>query len=569
MTSSQHLRCAIYTRKSTDRGLDANVTSLTAQRDVCQSYIKCQAHRHWIELPQAYDDGGYSGGTLERPALRRLLADIEEGRVDAIVIYKIDRLTRSLLDFVRLIEVLERYRVSFVSVTQAFDTSDSMGRLILNILLTFAQFERELMSDRVRDKKAAMMRNGYFTGGLPPFGYLVDSGGRLCLDDVRGPLVREIYARYIAGASVKTLVDNIAARNILTRCYTSKNKRVRGGQPISTAMIRSILQNPIYTGHIVHRGEWIEAQIDPLVTKEAWDTVQCERLKRQPKLDHNHNFLVRLLHDQVGRKMRLLTDGPGRTNPHRYYRSEAAVWSRGTEQKATIVRADDIECLVKSVLSGFFRNRQRLREAVMAEAQYSAAIARVLKCGPACARRLDCMNPAQYRLALVALSPRIEISSSELTLYISCRELLRFLAWDGNTPFEKPSVEMHDSARVFPVTTSACLVRGHPRHTLPITPRSGPGAGPADELVKTLRCASRYREAVYANRDKSLLELARDHGQTQTNFTRTLRVNYLAPDIQTAILDGTLPPGVSRRRLLKAAMVLDWQQQRDLLNVAP
>jgi site-specific DNA recombinase len=189
-------RCAIYTRKSTEYRLDLPVNSLETQRDVCRSYIRCQAHRNWVESPTMYDDGGYSGGTLVRPALARLITDIEHGRVDMIVIYKIDRLTRSLLDFVRLIEVLDKYGVGFVSVTQAFDTSDSMGRLVLNILLTFAQFERELMSDRVRDKKAAMRKNGLFAGGLPPFGYIVERGGRLVVDEDRALIVKELFERY-------------------------------------------------------------------------------------------------------------------------------------------------------------------------------------------------------------------------------------------------------------------------------------------------------------------------------------------------------------------------------------
>ena len=260
MRSSENLRCAIYTRKSIERGLDMNVTSLESQRDVCRSYVKCQAHRKWTEVSQTYDDGGYSGATLERLGLRRLINDVEHGQIDVIIIYKIDRLTRSLLDFVRLIEVLERHEVSFVSVTQALDTSDSVGRLILNILLTFAQFERELMSDRVRDKKAAMQRKGYFAGGLPPFGYLVDSGGRLCLDDERASIVRQLFQRYADGTRITEFVAECRAKGCLTRQYVNQNGRVHGGQAITTAIFAHILQNSIYTGHIVHCGVWIDTK---------------------------------------------------------------------------------------------------------------------------------------------------------------------------------------------------------------------------------------------------------------------------------------------------------------------
>ena len=565
MRSSENLRCAIYTRKSTERGLDMNVTSLEAQREVCQSYIKCQAHRKWTELPQSYDDGGFSGGTLERPALRRLIADIERGRIDVIIIYKIDRLTRSLLDFVRLIEVLERYEVSFVSVTQAFDTSDSMGRLILNILLTFAQFERELMSDRVRDKKAAMQRRGYFAGGLPPFGYLVDSGGRLCIDDERAPVVRELYQRYACGLSVRVLVDELRQRGLVTRRYTSKLKREHGGQPITTAVVRHILENPIYTGFLVHRGEWIEAQIDPLVTRACWDTVQQERQKRAPKPDHDLNFLVKLLHDDVGRRMRTSLSGPGRTNAFRYYRSEAAGWSRGTEHKAVMVRADDIEKLVKSVLSGFLRDRRQLRLAVMAEGRYSEDIARLLTRGAVAARRLECVEASQFRQALLALVPRIQIAQSELKLYVSSRELKRFLAWDGKVNFARSAAEGRES--VFAVTSPACLIRGHPHHRLPVKPCKDIRGVPRKELVGLLREAAQLKEAVFAHRDKSLLELATERRMSESHFVRVIRANYLAPDIQTAILDGTLPAGTTRWSLLNAAMVIDWGQQRDMLGL--
>jgi len=190
-TLNPQMRCAIYTRKSTSAGLDLQINSLETQREVCSAYLMCQSHRNWVELPQRYDDGGFSGGSLERPALKRLIGDIEAGRIDMVIVYKIDRLSRSLSDFIRLIDTLDKYGASFVSVTQTFDTSDSMGRLVLNILLTFAQFERELASDRTRDKKAALMRRGLYVGGTPPFGFTLSKGGRLLADPERAPLVEK------------------------------------------------------------------------------------------------------------------------------------------------------------------------------------------------------------------------------------------------------------------------------------------------------------------------------------------------------------------------------------------
>jgi site-specific DNA recombinase len=560
------VRCAIYTRKSTERGLDLNVTSLQAQRDICQSYIKCQAHRGWTELPECYDDGGFSGGSLERPALQRLIGHVEHGRIDVIVIYKIDRLTRSLLDFVRLIEVLERCDVSFVSVTQAFDTSDSMGRLILNILLTFAQFERELMSDRVRDKKAAMQRKGFFAGGLPPFGYLVDSGGRLCLDDERAPLVRDIFKSYIEGQSVKEIVRGLRFRNCFTRQYTSKAGRTRGGQPITSAIINHVLENPIYTGNIVHRGEWIGAEIDPLVTRLTWDAAQAERRKRSPKLDHDRNFLIHLLYDHLGRRMKIMDGGPGRTNQFRYYRSEAAGWSRGTEHKAVLVRAEEVELVVKSSLLSLFRDREKLRTAVMSDGEYSKRIADDIRRGATAARRIDRMDAKHFRRALLALVPRIDVLTSEVRLYVGCRDLKRFLAWDGKGFFSSDRSSAAPAQNVYPLSCAAALIRGHHRDSLPIARSTNANAAPSEPLLRLIRDAGRFRQAVFDQRDKSLAELASERKISQSHFVRVLRVNYLAPDILTAMVDGTQPSNIQRADVLRAAMLLDWDQQREALG---
>jgi len=566
MRSLEIVRCAIYTRKSTDRGLDMNVTSLETQRGVCQAYIKCHAHRNWTELPDLYDDGGYSGGTLERPALKRLISDIEAGRVDVIVIYKIDRLTRSLLDFVRLIEVLNKYEVSFVSVTQSFDTSDSMGRLILNILLTFAQFEREIMSDRVRDKKAAMMRKGYFAGASPPFGYAVDSGGRLCLDDERAAIVREIFRRYPGEESVKALADDLRRRGCLTRSFVSKAGNRHGGQVITTAQVRHILENPIYTGHIVHRGEWIEAEIDPLVTREAWEKIQEERKKRAAKKVPERDFLTNILYDEQGRHMRVLKSGPGRTNPFRYYRSEAAGWSRRTEHKGILVHADQVESLVRISLSSFLRNRPELNAAVLSQGHYSGEISKLLLKGNQAARRLECMAPIEFREALMALTPRIEVTSSQLRLHIACPDLVRFLGWDGAGRFCRSTAQPSQASRIYTLVTSAGLVRGHHRYMLPVEPREAEAATLQPHLARLVMEAARARAAMFAQRDKSLLELATKRRMTQSHFVRLLRVNYLAPDIQTALLDGTQPEGLTQYKVLNAAMLLDWDQQREMLG---
>ena len=567
MSARQPMRCAIYTRKSTESGLDMRVTSLAAQRDVCQSYIKCQAHRDWVELPKHYDDGGVSGGTLNRPALSELIGDVEAGRVDVIVIYKLDRLTRSLLDFVRLMEVLDRYGATFACVTQNFDTSDSMGRLVLNVLLTFAQFEREIMSDRVRDKKAAMMRKGLFTGGLPPFGYLNDNGGKLKIDPGRGPLVQEFFDRYPQVSSVRELVNEMRDRGLTTRHYTSRNGREHGGQPITTAVFRQVLKNPVYTGFIVHRGEWIKGDFEPLVTREQWDLVQEARLQRQNLSNPIRDFLIGILHDEHGRRMKIQTDGPGRTNTRRYYRVEAAGWSSKSDFKGVFINADRVEELAKSAVQAFLADRAQLIAAIMAMGEYSDSTARLLTKGHAAARRLAAMDASGTRQFFLAVILRAEATSDELRLHLSCPELLRFLQWDGSGSFCRVGLRAGAEAqKVHTIVVGAMLGCGHSIFRLPIKPCLSGAYNPNDHLVGFLRQAAELKSFVLANRTKTVRELAREKRLSESMFGRLLRLSYLAPDIQMAIADGTQPKSVTQYTLLYGPMPMDWGQQRQLLG---
>jgi site-specific DNA recombinase len=560
------VRCAIYTRKSTGYGLDAAVNSLETQRDVCQSYIKCQAHRNWTELSSRYDDGGYSGGTLARPALTRLVRDIEEGRLDVVVIYKIDRLTRSLLDFVRLTEVLEKYGVNFVSVTQAFDTSDSMGRLVLNVLLTFAQFERELSSDRVRDKKAAMRKNGLFAGGLPPFGYLVEKGGRLIVDAARAPIVAWIFEQYPKLGSVRELVTELRDRGCVTRRWQTQSGKFRGGQPITAAVVRQILTNPIYVGSFVHRGEWIKAKNEALVTRDQWDLVQAIRLKRTIIRNPDRDFLVGILHDEFGRRMSMTTSAPGYGHKPRYYRA----MRRGTDgdsHKAVIVDAPKLELLAKSALKAFLVDDSKLREAVLSLGLYSDVIARLLRKGRMASRRIDLMEGAHVRRLFLALVPRAEVTKTELRLYVSCYELSRFLAWDGKGLFTKASTGSGGNEdRVYLLVSQSDAMCGKRTYMLPVQ-SCQPGAGrPKPWLVELLSKAAQLEAFVLANRGRSISELAKAKHLGPSQLSRYVRANYLAPDIKAAIMDGTEPPGLTAWSILYGPLPLDWALQRQLYN---
>jgi site-specific DNA recombinase len=559
-------RCAIYTRKSTSPAPGIQINTLATQREVCSAYIRSQCHRNWIEVSHSYDDGGFSGGSLERPALKRLINDVEAGRVDMIVVYKIDRLSRSLGDFVRLIDVLDKYGASFVSVTQTFDTSDSMGRLVLNILLTFAQFERELASDRTRDKKAALLRKGIFTGGTPPLGYKLEKGGRLVIDDGPGELVREMFRRFPL-VPANQLAREFAVRGCRTPKFTTKSGRVRGGWPIYTSRILKTLSNPIYAGYFEHRGDWIRAEVEPLVDKALWDTVQEIKRSRHPyKRDPVRNFLLGILHDEHGRRMRM-HGATGRSTGTRYYKSEYAGWSRDGVTRRVMVDADKIEPLVVSALQAFLSDRVQLKEAILSLGRYSDEVARALKRGSRAARRLCEMDQLGLRSALLALLPRAEVSAGELKLYVSCFEVSRFLSWNGVGLFEKSTIHPARAAdKVHCITCEARLIAGHPRFALPIEPRK-PGAKTAKPwLVHLVNEAAELRSFAHAHRDMSVGELARAKGIRPSNFARMLRVNYLAPDIQTAILDGTQPDSLTAWDLLKGPMPLEWQQQRQLLG---
>src|ERR1700741_347734 len=266
-------RCAIYTRKSSEEGLEQEFNSLAAQREACEAYIRSQQHEGWHLARNRYDDGGFSGGSMERPALQELLADIRAGRLDIVVVYKVDRLTRSLADFARLVELFEAQGLSFVSVTQQFNTTSSMGRLTLNVLLSFAQFEREVTGERIRDKIAASKKKGMWMGGYPSLGYDV-AERKLVVNEPEAKTVKQIYQRYLSLGTVKALAADLQKLGLRTKCSTTANGIERGGKPFSRGHLYTLLSNPIYTGQIAHKGALYPGQQPVLIDNESWSAVQ-------------------------------------------------------------------------------------------------------------------------------------------------------------------------------------------------------------------------------------------------------------------------------------------------------
>jgi len=274
MAERKIARCAIYTRKSSDEGLDQDFNSLDAQREACAAYIASQKHEGWRALPDRYDDGGFSGGNLDRPGQLRLLSDIKARRVDVIVVYRVDRLTRSLADFAKIVEVLDAQGVSFVAVTQQFNTTTSMGRLTLNVLLSFAQFEREIAGERIRDKIAASKAKGMWMGGNVPLGY--DTRDRsLVINPDEATKVCLIFARYLELQSVHLLADELRTKGIRSHRRMTQDGRLIGGHPISRGHLYVLLRNPIYIGRVVHKGASYPGLQEPIIDQSLWDRVQA------------------------------------------------------------------------------------------------------------------------------------------------------------------------------------------------------------------------------------------------------------------------------------------------------
>lgn len=369
-------RCAIYTRKSTEHNLDLEFNSLDAQRESCEAYIKSQAHEGWRLIRERYDDGGASGASLDRPALQQLLEEVRVRKVDIVVVYKVDRLTRSLADFAKLVELFDAHGVSFVSVTQSFNTTTSMGRLTLNVLLSFAQFEREVIGERVRDKIAASKRKGMWVGGPVPFGYEVrDKKPIIVPEDAK--VVRFIFARYLEVGSVAALAEDLDRQGMRTKRRVLSTGRVKGGVRFAVGPLNYMLRNPFYIGEVVYRQEAFPADHEPLIKRDLFDRVQeklaAARVERRHRANRSPALLAGRIFDDRGNPM-TPTHSSKKGVRYRYYVSQALLQGR-KQEAGTVARvaASDIEGLVLQNLRERFQPKetdatvvdQRLRRIVI------------------------------------------------------------------------------------------------------------------------------------------------------------------------------------------------------------
>lgn len=564
----QQKRCAIYTRRSVDQGLDHQFTSLEAQRAICSAYVTSQQPKGWTEIPKHYDDAGQSGGSLNRPALQDLLSDVESGLIDVVVIYKLDRISRTLLDFVRLMDLFENFGVAFVTVTQNFDTGDSTGRLILNVLLTFAQFEREISSDRLRDKFTAMRQRGLFVGGNPPFGYdLVEK--KLVVNEREAEIVRWMFRRYLEAKSYVTVARELAKRGVVRRSRVSKRGNLVRGRGICTASVWNMLGNPLYAGQVRNKGHCYPGIHEAIVGDSLWQDVQALRKQRtRAKVVevYKTDLLRDLMYDGFGRKMGVFRDRRYRQT-RRYYISNQSEWGRRHGARRYRVKADPLEQLVVGSICSLLADREKIRGLLLDSGIHDAKLNSLCGAGDRIAKVLESATPKRAQCILKALIERIELSGSWVKIVIRVPELPRLLQWEGVGLFrgDTDGWARPHSTTILEIPASAVSMKRE--LTLLLKRRAGQGVhSPNRHLVAMLNKARVAQAALDDRNAYTVTDLAAKVHCHPKRFTQLARLNYLAPDIVAAIRDGSQPAGLTCRTLYSVELPMDWALQRRLLG---
>ena len=544
------LRCAIYTRKSSEEGLEQDFNSLHAQREACEAYIKSQKHEGWKGLSAHYDDGGYSGGSMERPALQRLLADIHAKRVDTVVVYKVDRLTRSLADFAKIVEVFDASEVSFVSVTQAFNTTTSMGRLTLNVLLSFAQFEREVTGERIRDKIAASKKKGLWMGGFIPFGYRANDR-TLVIDEGEAATVRLIFRRYLDVGTVSALESDIAERNIRTRAFTSANSnRAWGNRPFSRGHLYKMLSNPIYTGKIAHKDKLFDGRHEAIIDRKIFAAVQAQlaansRRNRTQARAKDPNQLAGLLVDADGTKLTSSHTVKGGKR-YRYY---TGVRLEGGQSKSWRVPAADIETAVIGELKRFLGDRQRIASALKRSRLQARELKEALQNADRLRTQLDAF--ASCRDVAFKLIKRVVVSDSELILELRLGSLLSETSATRTTIYRVTiPIEL-----IRKIDGAIVLASSSDRTT---------AADPA--LVKALARGAAWFEELATGRADTVTAIAKRERVTDRYVSQLVELAFIDPRIVQRVLAGTARSAISATRLVfRTRLPLTWAAQKDLV----
>jgi DNA invertase Pin-like site-specific DNA recombinase len=566
----QALRCAIYTRKSSEEGLEQEFNSLHAQREACEAYIKSQRHEGWTCLAQHYDDGGLSGATMDRPALQQLLADIQAGKIDTVVTYKVDRLTRSLADFAKIVEIFDARGVSFVSVTQQFNTTTSMGRLTLNVLLSFAQFEREVTGERIRDKIAASKKKGMWMGGVPPLGYACRDH-KLIVIASEADIVRHILRRYAALGSVRLLKEELDATGIRSKSWMTAAGNSRGGKPLARGALYLMLQNWIYRGDIAHKGQHYPGEHTPIIDQPLWDEVQAKlaanAVERRSSGRHP-SLLAGLLFDSEGHRM-TPTHAIKKGTRYRYYVSRPLTnESRANAPEALRIPSGDIERLVVTRMGQFFSEPARLAETLAHHLGTAAQQRRLLQRAAALAANWSTLPAAQLRTMLTALVQRIVVAVDRMDIQLLPSRIVAVLR-NGSSPEPIPTAAAPSEEQPIVLSVPAQFRRVGLGIRLLVGGEALPGqASKADpKLIKLIARAHLLSNKLAESSGEYLADVAQGEGLTSSYFTRVLRLTYLAPDITRAILEGRHPRDLTAQKLLAhSRLPLTWPEQRRVLG---
>jgi len=565
------MRCAIYTRKSTEEGLEQAFNSLDAQREACAAFILSQKHEGWTVLPTLYDDGGFSGGTMDRPALQRLLGDIGTAKVDVVVVYKIDRLTRSLFDFAKIVETFDARGVSFVSVTQQFNTTTSMGRLTLNVLLSFAQFEREVIGERVRDKIAASKKKGMWMGGMPSLGYDVENR-KLVVNEEEALTVLHIFHRYIQFRSVRALKAELDDAGIRSKWRTLADGTPYGGHKLSRGALYLMLQNRIYRGEITHKGNAYPGEHPAIVDKPLWDQVQAvlaeNRVNRATRSDAKHrSLLVGLAFDENGERL-TPSHAVKKGTRYRYYVSRSLIIGTAKDRSnGRRIPAANLETLVITRLRTFVADRGAILDVIQNDHPGAVEQNRLIRRGCQIAEELGTLAPDESRAILMKLLSRVDIRPDRVEINIRRCYLIELLDAQSINPTTQGRHSDEKFEDVLTLTVRVRLQRvGREMRMLVENTDDQTTADPG--LLRIVARAHEIQERLMQNTDLTVHVIASEERVSANYVYRLLRLPTLAPDIITAIVNGKNPPQLTAKKLMRLTpqIPVDWTEQRKLLG---
>jgi len=538
--------------------------SLEAQTDACAAYIASQRHEGWAKLPKVYEDGGYSGGNMDRPGLKELMSDVEAGLIDIIVVYKIDRLTRSLTDFAKLNDVLDRNEVSFVAVTQQFNTSTSMGRLTLNVLLSFAQFEREVSGERIRDKVAASKRKGMWMGGPVPLGYAVEDRKLVSVPD-EAKIVRAMFARYLELHSVHLLQRELEEQGVRTRARALRSGQISGGCLLGRGAISHMLKNPLYVGMIRYKDELFAGQHEAIVDEEIFDAVQ-ELLERYSPGESARSkrptgaLLQGILFDANGERL-IPTHANKRGVRYHYYTSAKRLKSAADDPEGLRVPAGDLERFVIDAIADRLRDHERVSK--WANEHSPGNKAKMIGVCSEIAKRISSEN-STVAAKHIELIQKVELSKTSIHIGISSKKLFHAL---GIAEFSNVQDESTDERDGFlNIVINSHLLRCGKQVKLVLGTSTDEQREANAKLVDMIAKPRRWYEGLTSGKYPTLRAISNEENLDKSYVRRLLSLAFLAPDIVERILTGDHAATLTPERLRKACpLPVRWEDQRAML----